>query len=564
MLATAHARSQLSRFLRDLARAPLRQERLLIRLLARRRDTDFGREHGFASIGSVDQFRAAVPIRDYEGLRPYMDRVVAGDAAALLAADEPIRMFAVSSGTTDRPKRIPVTDAFVRAYRRGWNIFGVKALTDHPSGWLRHILQVSSRMDESRTDAGVPCGAISGLLAKSQKRLVRRFYAVPPQTAYIDDADARYYGIMRLAAPKDVAFCVAASPATQLRIARAAQHHTERLIRDIRDGTLTLPVGMPESAVSTQPGRGARGPIDVLSRIRARLRPDPATARRFERIHAREGQLLPRHFWNLAFLANWTGGTMGLHLADFPACFGDTPVRDIGLLATEGRVSIGLGDGSPAGVLDIESAFFEFIEEGASNDAADTRLCHEVDAGRTYRVIMTNPAGLYRYDLGDYVRVVRFEGLAPVIEFLHRGRHTASMTGEKLTEWQVVRAYAAATEAVDAAADLFVLAPRWADPPYYALYVESDGAAAERLARQVDAALCDLNVEYRAKRATHRLAPVAARPLQPGTLAQRNARRMAQRGGANEQFKHQYLMSRPGEDEDLPAAQDEEPASRIG
>jgi len=565
MIATAHARSQLKRFMRQLDDAPAVQEQLLLRLLRRRRDTAFGRDHRFASISTLDEYRRTVPIRTYEDLRPYIDRVLAGDVTALFPSCEAIRMFAVSSGTTDKPKHVPVTDAFVRNYRRGWNIFGVKALMDHPGGWMRPILQVSSRMDESRTASGVPCGAISGLLAQTQKRLVRRFYAVSPLTAYIDDAESRYYTIVRLAVPRDIAFSVTASPATQLRLARTAESHAERLVRDIRDGTLNPPAGearatgaaegmtvSPDDRIrEVSTGRRAGGPEAVLARLRAALRPDPSTARRLEDILTRRGSLLPRDFWNLSFLANWTGGTLGLHLRDFPRYFGDAPVRDIGLLATEGRVSIGLSDGTPAGVLDVESAFFEFVEADSPEGAPAVRLCHELDVGETYRVVMTNEAGLYRYDLGDYIRVVGFEGRAPVIEFLNRGAHAASMTGEKLTEWQVVKAYETAAAALAVAPDAFVLAPRWDDPPFYVLYVEGGATDAERLAERVDGALREINVEYRAKRSSARLGPIAVHPLPPGLLARLDREKAARRGGANEQFKHQYLLAQPGDDDAL-------------
>ena len=94
--------------------------------------------------------------------------------------------------------------------------------------------------------------------------------------------------------------------------------------------------------------------------LRPRLAPDPGRARQLETIVAEHGALLPKHYWNLAFIANWTGGTMGLYLRDFPHYFGEVPVRDIGLLASEGRVSIPIEDGTPAGIVDVVSHFFEF------------------------------------------------------------------------------------------------------------------------------------------------------------------------------------------------------------
>ena len=154
---------------------------------------------------------------------------------------------------------------------------------------------------------------------------------------------------------------------------------------------------------------------------------------------AAHGRLLPKHYWNLAFLANWTGGTMGLYLQEFPQYFGDVPVRDIGLLASEGRMSIPIEDGTPAGILEVNTNFYEFVPADEEPKTSKHVLrAHEVRPGEEYWILLTTSAGFYRYDIGDVVKVVGFEGQAPVIEFLHKGAHLCSMTGEKLSERQVV------------------------------------------------------------------------------------------------------------------------------
>ena len=106
---------------------------------------------------------------------------------------------------------------------------------------------MTSPMEDHRSASGVPCGAITGLLAATQKRLVRRYYTSPLAIAGIGDSLAKYYTIMRLAIPRDVAWMVTANPATLLVLARTADDHRERLIRDIHDGTLTpeMPVALP-------------------------------------------------------------------------------------------------------------------------------------------------------------------------------------------------------------------------------------------------------------------------------------------------------------------------------
>src|SRR6218665_663646 len=69
--------------------------------------TQFGKDQNFASIKSYEDFAKQVPIRDYEQLRPYVDRVVKGEAD-ILWKGKPI-YFAKTSGTTSGAKYIPLT-----------------------------------------------------------------------------------------------------------------------------------------------------------------------------------------------------------------------------------------------------------------------------------------------------------------------------------------------------------------------------------------------------------------------------------------------------------------------
>ncbi|HKQ49490.1 MAG TPA: GH3 auxin-responsive promoter family protein [Phycisphaerae bacterium] len=532
-----HAASITRRFSRAVANATRVQSDLLAELLAAGEGSDFGRDHGLASIRDYREFARQVPIRSYADLEPYIEKVRNGHVGALFSPQTRILMFALTSGTTARPKYIPITPRVLADCRAGWNIWGLKALLDHPGTMLRHILQVTSPMNDHSSPSGLPCGAITGLLAATQKRLVRRYYTSPPCVANITDSVAKYYTIMRLAIPRDVAWAVTANPATLLLLAKTGDEHREQLIRDIHDGTLSASMAVDGG---------------IRAALHSRLEPDPDCARRLETIVAKHGALYPKHYWRLGYVAHWTGGTMGLYRDQFPRYFGDVPARDIGLIASEGRMSIPVDDHTPAGILAVTSQFFEFIpasEYGGSNPTVVRS--HELTIDEEYFIVLTNASGLYRYDLGDRIRVVRRVGEAPLIEFLSRDAHSSSMAGEKLTEDQVVAAMEAASPATGKIVD-FVLAPRWADPPYYRLYVESASVRAEAaLARRVDEALSKINLEYGSKRATLRLGEVETVGLPAGALAQRDMELRRARSGTSEQFKHQYLLSRPELDGDL-------------
>ncbi|RZJ77138.1 MAG: hypothetical protein EOO47_17645, partial [Flavobacterium sp.] len=83
------------------------QHRILTNLVRTAEQTAFGRDHQFSEIKNYNDFRKHVPIQDYEGLKPYVDRVVAGEANVLWTG-KPL-YFAKTSGTTSGVKYIPLS-----------------------------------------------------------------------------------------------------------------------------------------------------------------------------------------------------------------------------------------------------------------------------------------------------------------------------------------------------------------------------------------------------------------------------------------------------------------------
>jgi hypothetical protein len=332
---------------------------------------------------------------------------------------------------------------------------------------------------------------------------------------------------MRVAMCQDVGVISTANPSSVLKLLTCAREHTESLLRDLRDGTLNAPGELPT---------GLAG--------RLRLRKHPRLVRRIEAGIARDGELLAPHFWDLAVCAHWTGGTLGLYLPELRRLTGNTPIRDIGLLASEGRFSIPLTDDTASGVADVTGALLEFIPADQA-DAADPTVLrsHELSVGEEYFLVFTNFSGLWRYNINDRIRVTDFVGDTPVFEFLSKGAHTANLTGEKLTEHQVVAAMDQAGRQLGVSVQRFVAQPCFDSPPYYRLTLETDGVLTDHLGGALDAALTRLNIEYASKRRGGRLGPIRLVHVEPGTFARRERDLLAARTGRDEQYKHQYLLT---------------------
>jgi hypothetical protein len=510
------------------------QSELLRRILSKHANTAFGKDHHFATMHTLADFRKIIPVQGYEYVEPYLNRVRKGEINALLA-DKKIHMFALTSGTTATRKFIPVTDQYLADYKRGWHLWGLKAFRDHPNIRMRPIVQMSGDWQEFHTETGIPCGAVTGLTAQMQYFFVKWVYCVPGSLGKVKDPAAKYYLALRLSLPRRVGMIIAANPSTVINMARAGDLEKETLLRDMYDGTLSDRFDIPREV------RAA-----LASRIAKR---HAERTRELEAIIERTGTLYPKDYWAKdCIVGNWMGGSVGAYLRHFPTYFGNTPVRDVGLIASEGRMTIPMADGTPSGVLDITSHVFEFIPEEEADSPNPTVLAaHELQVGRSYFILLTTSYGLYRYNIHDVVRCTGFFNQTPLVEFLSKGAHFANITGEKVSEHQVVGAMADVLRANQMALNTYSVAPCWDDEqPYYGLFVERGDLSSReqgvQLTRALEARLADVNIEYAAKRDSRRLGSMRLFILAPHAWQQWDRQRLARNGGSMEQYKHPCLI----------------------
>jgi hypothetical protein len=523
-------RLRLSRYLHDARRAREIQHRVLLRKIRRHAASDFGRDHGLQHVASADEFRRRQPIYTYDDHHPYIDRVLHGEVTALFAPGTRVLMFAMTSGTTGQPKRLPITEELFREYCIGWRVWGAGVYGDHLDLLGKQTVQLSSDWQQFRAPSGAPCGQISGLAAMTRPWLTQRVFLLPKVVSQIHDPAAKHYAALRFSlACEKVGMIITANPSTLVEFARRADRQKESLIRDIHDGSLSC--DLPPHV------RGA-----LARRI---LRRHPDRARELDRMASQHGALLPRHAWpKLSVLALWTGGSVNVYLSQLPPLYGETAIRDHGLSASEGRMTIPLSDRTSAGILDYYHHYFEFIPVEEHEQARPTVLeGHELETGKEYYIVLTTSGGLYRYDIHDVVRCVAFEGQAPLLEFLNKGKSFSSLTGEKLSEHQAIRAVKMSFVDLDLPIEAFTLAPTVEERPGYVLLVEHSAhhGRIDELAHRVQLNLERVNEEYGEKCDSGRLLPVQVREVADGTWNALRHNRTVERGNL-EEYKHPCLV----------------------
>ena len=126
------------------------QDETFNKLLKKANNTEFGKDHNFSSIKNYNDFQNQVPIRDYEALKPYVDRVVAGEKN-ILWPGQPL-YFAKTSGTTSGAKYIPITKESIRTHinsaRDALLNYFLKTKNYSPINGKHMFLQGSPKLDK--------------------------------------------------------------------------------------------------------------------------------------------------------------------------------------------------------------------------------------------------------------------------------------------------------------------------------------------------------------------------------------------------------------------------------
>ena len=510
------------------------QEQLLLDIVKRNRASRFGRDHRFDVIRNLDDYGKQVDIGDYECLRLYVEHAKNGEAGAL--TEEPVLMFTMTSGSTGEPKLIPVTATTKKNHRELTRLWYYRAYAEHPEFMNGKFLGIVSPAIEGRTPGGIPFGAASGLIYESSPRWIQNAYAVPYEVAQVKDFEAKYYLIMRLGLEHEITFFASPNPSTILRLVETADRCKEEMIKDIRDGTIATCWDVPTT---------------LRNELIRRLTKNPARAQQLTKMASQHGALRPREYWpRLRLIGCWKGGTVGVRLKEFERWFApDTPVRDLGYMASEAQISLPITDEGCAGILAIDKNFYEFIPEAEIGSVEPAVLsCTELEVGEAYYPILTTPGGLYRYDINDVIRVTGFYHRTPLVEFVRKGRDVTNITGEKLHVNHVIEALAQAQSLTNLSARYF-RACADAERSRYTLAAEFDGLPPSqdqlvRLLNAWDSRLAQLNLEYAQKRESRRLNPPVLWVMKAGWF-ERKGNSAFQRAGRDVQFKAQLLSAVP-------------------
>ena len=326
------------------ARAVLSQEYICQDLVTTARDTAFGQDHDFAGINTYDDFKARVPIVDYEAFKPYADRIRDGEANVSWIGRP--KYFAKTSGTTSGVKYIPLTrESIPNHFGTARNaLFNYIAETGK-SKWLDGKMIFLSGSPEMTKTNGIPTGRLSGIVNHQVPAWLRTNQLPSYETNCIDDWETKLDRIVDETINADMRLISGIPPWVQM--------YYERLLdRSGKDSILELFPNLSMfvyGGVNFEPYRKS--------------------------------------------LENLIGGRIP-SVETYPASEGFIAFQD-------SQESEGLLLNADSGI------FFEFVPADEIFQDNATRLhLGQVEVGVNYAIILNTNAGLWGYNIGDTVEFI--------------------------------------------------------------------------------------------------------------------------------------------------------------
>ncbi len=319
------------------------QENILKSLLKTGTNTEFGKEHGFENIKTYDDYKKTVPIRDYEQLKPYIQKIKEGKHNVLWKG-QPI-YFAKTSGTTSGVKYIPITkDSIPNHINTARNALLCYMAMSGNYGFADGKLIFLSGSPELERVGGIPTGRLSGIVNHHVPRYLRTNQMPSYETNCIDDWETKLEKIVDETINQDMSLISGIPPWMQMYFDRLTEK-TGKKIKDI----------FPNFSVMVQGG----------------VNFEPYKARLLDSIGKPVDtiELFPASEGFFAFQDNY---------------------KEQGLLLN-----------TNSGI------YFEFIPANEIFNDNPTRLSlKDVKVNENYALIINNNAGLWSYNIGDTVKFI--------------------------------------------------------------------------------------------------------------------------------------------------------------
>jgi len=231
ILAKPFAKRIATRFYKQSKNAVKVQQKVFKKLILESKETAFGKDHNFSKINSYQEFKNQVPIRDYEELKTYVDRVVAGESDVLWKG-KPL-YFAKTSGTTSGTKYIPLTkESMPMHIKAARNSLLMYINETKKADFLKGKMIFLQGSPELKEKNGIKIGRLSGITAHYIPQYLLKNRLPSWETNCIEDWEAKVNAIVEETLPENMTIISGIPSWVQMYFERL-QEKTGKKIGDI-------------------------------------------------------------------------------------------------------------------------------------------------------------------------------------------------------------------------------------------------------------------------------------------------------------------------------------------
>ncbi len=414
------------------------QQKILLNLVEKAKNTTFGQDHHFDKITNYDSFKKNIPISDYENLKPYIERVKSGESDVLWPG-KPL-YFAKTSGTTSGTKYIPISKESISYHINSARDALFSYVNEKKDArFFDHKLIFLSGSPEIETINGIYVGRLSGISNHHVPQWLRKNQMPTYKTNCIEDWEQKVDAIVEETLPEKMSLISGIPPWVQMYFDKL-ETKTGKKIKDI----------FPNFSLFVYGG----------------VNFEPYKQKLFESI-----------------------GKKVDSIETYPASEGfiayQNSQNERGLL-----------------LLVNNGIFYEFITVDSYFSDAQVRICIEnVEIGVNYALIINSNAGLWGYSIGDTIKFVSLFPHKIVVtgrikHFISAfGEHVIAQEVEKSMEY-------ACMQHPEVRISEFTVAPQVVDKqgglPYHEWFIAFSTLPNNMasFAKHLNTKLCELNTYY--------------------------------------------------------------------
>ncbi|MFC2126726.1 GH3 auxin-responsive promoter family protein [Bacteroidota bacterium] len=423
------------------------QNNLFQELIRKGTNTEFGLDHSFWNVNDLESYREQVPVRNYERLYPYIERILKGEQNILWPSY--IRWFAKSSGTTnDRSKFIPVSkDSLDECHYKGGKDLLAIYISSNPDSLVMVgkglVIGGSHQINNLSMNKRSYYGDLSAVIVTNLPFWSQLMKTPPTKVALMGEWEEKINKMVEITSKEDVTSIFGVPTWTVV------------LIQRILDNT------------------GANSILDVWPNLELFVH----GAVSFTPYRSLFKELIPTDKMNYLETYNASEGFFGIQ---------DRPDSDDMLLMLDYGI------------------FYEFIPiSELENENPNTISLEEVEVGKNYALVITTNSGLWRYKIGD---TVKFTSKYPFrIKITGRTRHFINAFGEELIIENAEQGITQACEKTGAIIGDYTAGPRYLGMGKkggheWIIEFKRPPGNFDRFINELDKTLRDLNSDYDAKR----------------------------------------------------------------